>query len=314
MFGVSLAIAAGLAMAAQSRINGQLSVELHDSLLAAVISFGGGLLVLVALVPLLPAMRAGMHRLVAALRDGGLRPWQCLGGVGGAMFVAGQSVTVGVLGVSLFTVGVVAGQTVSGLFVDRMGLGPAGAQRLSLTRVLGAALTLVAVAWSVSGGLNVAGGPGRLWLLSLPVVAGVFVAVQQAINGHVGKASGSALTAALINFTVGTVVLVLAWLISLIVRGGPAAAPENPVLYLGGLVGIAFIALASLVVRWTGVLLLGLSAIAGQLIGSVLLDVFLPAAGRPLSITTLSATALALVAVVIAGMGGRRRWRPRLEQ
>ncbi|SFB32495.1 transporter family-2 protein [Amycolatopsis marina] len=314
MLGVSLAMAAGLAMAAQGRINGALGVELHDALLAAVISFGGGLLVLVAMLPLTRTMRAGLRRLAEALRGGSLSPWQCLGGVGGAMFVAGQSVTVGVLGVSLFTVGVVAGQTVSGLFVDRAGLGPAGAQRLSVTRVLGAVLTLVAVAWSVSGGLNLPGGPGRLWLLALPMVAGVFVAVQQAINGHVGKVSGSALTAALTNFTVGTIVLVLAWLVSLLVSGGPTAAPDNPVLYLGGLVGIVFIALASFVVRLTGVLLLGLAAIAGQLIGSVLLDVFLPAAGHPLTATTVGGTALALVAVVIAGMGGPRERRARLEQ
>jgi transporter family-2 protein len=73
-----------------------------------------------------------------------------------------------------------------------------------------------------------------LWLLALPMVAGVFVAVQQAINGHVGRASRSALTAALTNFTVGTLVLVLAWLVSLLVRDAPTTLPDNPVLYLGG--------------------------------------------------------------------------------
>lgn len=301
-------------MAVQSRINGQLGVELRDSLLAAVISFGGGLVVLFVLLSLTRPMRSGVSRLAGELRNGGLRPWQCLGGVGGAMFVAGQSVTVGVLGVSLFTVSVVAGQTVTGLFVDRAGFGPGGPQRLNVPRVLGAALTLVAVAWSVSGGLTVPGGAATLWLLALPMVAGVFVAVQQAINGHVAAASGSALTAALSNFTVGTAVLVLAWLVSLLLRGAPTALPDNPVLYLGGLVGVVFIALASFVVRWTGVLLLGLAAIAGQLIGAVLLDVFLPAGGRPLSPDTVAGTALALVAVVIAGMGGRRRGRRGLEQ
>jgi transporter family-2 protein len=147
---VAVATASGLTMAVQSRINGQLGIELQDSLLAAVISFGGGLLVLFVLLSLVRPMRTGVRRVASELRSGSLRPWQCLGGVGGAMFVAGQSVTVGVLGVSLFTVGVVAGQTVSGLFVDRAGLGPGGPQRLSVPRVLGAALTLVAVAWSVS--------------------------------------------------------------------------------------------------------------------------------------------------------------------
>ncbi|WP_279587055.1 DMT family transporter [Amycolatopsis arida] len=311
---MALAATSGLAMAAQARINGQLGVELHDGLLAAVISFGGGLLVLLLALVVSAGMRTGVRRIAAAVRGGSLRPWQCLGGVGGAMFVAGQSVTVGVLGVSLFTVGVVAGQTMSGLAVDRAGLGPAGPQALSRPRVLGGLLTLVAVALSVAGGLDLPGGPDGLWLLVLPLVAGALVAVQQAVNGRVGQAAGSPLTAALLNFAVGTAVLVLAWLVSLAVRGGPTGFPDNPVLYLGGLVGIVFIALAALVVRWTGVLLLGLAAIAGQLVGSVLLDALLPAPGSHLTATTLVGTALALLAVGVAGAGGRRRTGPRLEQ
>lgn len=309
--GIFLAIVSGLAMAMQGRINGQLGVELHDSMLAAVISFGGGLLVLLLMLPLSRRMRGGLRNVAAALRGGGLRPWHCVGGLGGAMFVAGQSLTVAALGIALFTVGVVAGQTLSGLFVDWAGLGPAGPQALTWQRAFGAALTVVAVVGAVSGELGHATG---LWLLVLPFAAGICVAVQQAINGRVGAAAGSALTATLLNFVVGTSALVLAWLVSLVVRGGPTGFPHNPVLYLGGLVGIAFIALSSAVVRFTGVLLLGLSAIAGQLIGSVLLDAFLPAAGAVLSASTLIGTCVALLAIGIAATGGRRRPAAALEQ
>jgi transporter family-2 protein len=307
--GVTLAVLSGLAMAAQSRINGQLGAELHDAMLAAVISFGGGLLILFVGLAVLPGMRSGLRRVGAAVRDGGLRPWQCLGGVGGALFVAGQSITVGVVGVALFTVAVVAGQTLSGLVVDRAGLGPAGSQSLTWPRVIGALLTLVAVTWSVSAGL---GGQdsAQLWVLVLPLVAGACVAVQQAVNGHVNIAAGNPLTAALVNFTVGTLVLLLGWLVSLLLRGGPVGLPTNPVLYLGGVVGIVFIALAAVVVRWTGVLLLGLAAIAGQLIGAVLLDALVPAPGEHLTAATLIGTAVALAAVVIAALGSGRGRRP----
>ncbi len=305
MAGVVLALLSGLAMATQGRINGQLGTELRDSMLAAVISFGGGLVLLLLALPVAPKTRAGLRRLADAVRAGRLRPWHCLGGLGGATFVAGQSVTVSVLGVAMFTVGVVAGQTVSSLFVDRAGLGPAGPQALTWPRVLGAVLTLGAVAGSLSGGLGQGGG--SLWLLVLPLAGGAAVAVQQAINGRVNAASGSAMTATLVNFAVGTTALVAGWLVSLIVRGGPVGFPGNPVLYLGGVVGIVFIALASFVVRWTGVLLLGLSAIAGQLVGSVLLDLFLPTHGGHPGAATLIGTGVALVAVVLAGAGGRRR-------
>jgi transporter family-2 protein len=301
--GVGLAVVSGLAMAVQGRVNGQLGSELHDSMLAAVISFGGGLLVLLGVLSLSPKMRLGLRKLREAVRNQTLRPWQLLGGFAGATFVAGQSITVPILGVAMFTVGSVAGQTVSGLLVDRAGLGPAGPQPLTPLRVFGALLTLVAVGGSLSGGFGNHGA--ELWLLALPLVAGVLMAVQQAYNGRVGATSGSAMTATLVNFVTGLSVLLLGWVVSLLLRGGPTAFPHNPVLYLGGLVGILFIALASFVVRWIGVLLLGLSAIAGQLIGAVLLDVFLPAHGEHLATATLVGVAIALVAVGLAALPTR---------
>ncbi|HEV7980239.1 DMT family transporter [Amycolatopsis sp.] len=296
--GVGLAVVSGLAMAVQGRVNGQLGSELHDSMLAAVISFGGGLLVLLVVLSFSPKMRLGLRKLRDAVRNQTLRPWHLLGGFAGATFVAGQSITVPILGVAMFTVGAVAGQTVSGLFVDRAGLGPAGPQPLTPLRVFGALLTLAAVGGSLSGGFGSHGA--GLWLLALPLVAGVLMAVQQAYNGRVGATSGSAMTATLVNFVTGLSVLLLGWVVSLVLRGGPTAFPHNPVLYLGGLVGILFIALASFVVEWIGVLLLGLSAIAGQLIGAVLLDVFVPAHGEHLATATLVGAAIALVAVGIA--------------
>lgn len=302
--GVVLAILSGVAMAAQGRINGQLGAELHDSMLAAVISFGGGLVLLILALPFFTKMRAGIRKVRGAVADRTLKPWHLLGGIGGAVFVAGQSVTVALIGVAMFTVGVVAGQTVSGLFVDKAGLGPAGPQPLTWTRVLGAMLTLAAVLGALSGGVS---GGASLWLLVLPVVAGACMAVQQAVNGRVGAAASNALTAAFVNFVTGTSALLLAWLVSLLLRGGPTAFPHNPLLYLGGLVGIVFISLASFVVQWTGVLLLGLSAIAGQLVGSVLLDVLVPAKGEHLSTPTLVGTGVALVAIVIAAAPVRRR-------
>ncbi|MEC3981836.1 DMT family transporter [Amycolatopsis sp. H20-H5] len=309
--GILLAVASGVTMALQSRVNGRLGTGLHDSFLAAVVSFGGGLLVLTAALPFSTRMRDGLASVRRALLANTLRPWQCLGGIGGAMFVAGQSITVPVLGVALYTVGVVAGQTVSGLFVDRAGLGPAGPQPLTWPRVLGAVLTLGAVAGSLSGGLGAGGG--QWWLFALPLVAGALTAVQQAVNGRVGEAAeGSAFSATWVNFAVGTAVLVLAWFVSLAVRGGPTAVPTNPVLYLGGLIGIVFIALASFVVRWIGVLLLGLAAIGGQLIGALLLDLFAPEPGAHVSTATLVGTAVALGAIAVAGLpfGGAKRALP----
>lgn len=312
--GVLLALGCGVGMAVQSRVNGELGHQLDDSLAAAVVSFGGGLLLLLPILAVSANLRAGVGRAVAAVRTGVLRPWHFVGGVSGAVFVTGQSLTVAVLGVAMFTVGVVAGQTVSGLFVDRAGLGPGDARPFTWPRVAGAVLMLVAVGTALAGDLAQQAHPERVWLLILPLVAGTGMAVQQAFNGRVGAVARSPLTASVVNFTAGTTVLVGAWLVSLAVSGAPSAWPGNPLLYLGGIIGIVFIALAAVIVSWVGVLVFGLASIAGQLIGSVLLDLLVPATEAQLRTSTLVGCAVALVAIVLAGLGGRGARHARLEQ
>ncbi|MEU6073105.1 DMT family transporter [Micromonospora sp. NPDC047074] len=298
--GVGLATASGVAVAVQSRINGELGVRLADGIAAAVVSFGLGLLVLLVLVPATPGGRRGLTTLRGALTAGTLRPWQCLGGMCGAFLVAAQGLTIGTLGVAVFTVAVVAGQSGSSLAVDRAGIGPGGRQGVTPQRLAGAALTVVAVLLAVGDRL---GDPGTLGLALLPLLAGVGIAWQQAVNGRVRMASGSALTATLVNFTVGMVTLLVAFAVDIALRGWPAGSPPaEPWLYLGGPIGIVFIAIAAAIVSFTGVLLLGLATIAGQIVGAVLLDLLLPtAASRPDAVTLLGA-ALTLVAVIVAAV------------
>jgi bacterial/archaeal transporter family-2 protein len=104
------------------------------------------------------------------------------------------------------------------------------------------------------------------------------------------------------------VVLLAAFAVSLALRGLPGGVlPAEPWLYLGGPIGVTFIAVAAAVVRLTGVLLLGLATVAGQVVGAVLLDLLLPAAASRPDATTLIGAALTLVAVAIAALGGRLR-------
>ncbi|KAB1111371.1 DMT family transporter [Micromonospora aurantiaca] len=303
--GVGLATASGVMVAVQSRINGELGVRLADGIAAAVVSFGVGLLILLVLVPATPGGRRGLAALRGALRSGALRPWQCLGGVCGAFLVATQGLTIGALGVAVFTVAVVAGQSGSSLLVDRAGIGPAGRQPVTPNRLIGAVLTVLAVLLAVGDRL---GDPHALALALLPLAAGVGIAWQQAVNGRVRAAAGSAMTATLVNFTVGTAALLVTFAVDLAVRGRPAGAfPDEPWLYLGGPLGIVFIALAAALVRFTGVLLLGLATIAGQIVGAVLLDLVLPTAASHPGLDTLLGAALTMVAVLVAAFGPTRR-------
>ncbi|TDB77207.1 DMT family transporter [Micromonospora sp. KC721] len=299
--GVGLATASGVAVAVQSWINGELGVRLADGIAAAVVSFASGLLVLLVLVPAVPAGRRGLRELRAALGGGTLRPWQCLGGVCGAFLVATQGLTIGALGVAVFTVAVVAGQSASSLAVDRAGVGPAGRQRVTTARVAGAVLTVLAVLLAVGDRLA---DPGALALAPLPLLAGMGIAWQQAVNARVRDAAGSALTATLVNFSVGMVALLATLAVEMAVRGRPGGVlPGEPWLYLGGPIGIVFIAVAAALVRFTGVLLFGLATIAGQVIGAVLLDLLLPTAASHPGPAALAGAALTLVAVLIAALG-----------
>ncbi|SHG51131.1 DMT family transporter [Streptoalloteichus hindustanus] len=300
--GLAAALGIGLVMSVQSRINGELGRRLGDGIGAAVVSFGGGLVLLVVLVSAMPSGRRGIARVRDALRGGALRPWQCLGGVCGAFFVVSQGLAVATLGVALFTVAVVAGQAGSSLLVDRVGVGPAGPQPVTLPRVLGAGLAVASVLVAVSGRL---GEPSGWALAALPALAGAAMAWQQAVNGRVRVAAGASLPPTLVNFLTGTVALLVALAVDLAVRGFPGALPGDWWLYLGGPLGIVFIASAAAVVRLTGVLVLGLGSVAGQLVGAVLLDVFAPAPGQAADTATFVGTGLTLVAIVLAILPGR---------
>ncbi|MGH3796157.1 MAG: DMT family transporter [Pseudonocardiaceae bacterium] len=313
--GIAVAVGIGMAMAVQARINGELGRRIDDGLVAALLSFLGGLVLLVLLAAALPQMRTGLRRVGEALRDRRLRPYQLLGGIFGAFLVACQGLTVAAVGVAVFTVAVVAGQAASSLLVDRAGVGPGGPQAVTVNRMVGAALALAAVVLAVSDRI---GAPRALWLVVLPALAGVGIAWQQAVNGRVGAAArderyplSAMLPAALVNFGVGMLALVLVTAVELLIRGLPGPLPGQPWLYLGGPLGVLIIGAAAVIVPITGVLLLGLGAVAGQLVGALLLDWFVPAGDGHLTVTTLIGTALTLLAVLVTALPTALPGRPR---
>jgi len=70
---------------------------------------------------------------------------------------------------------------------------------------------------------------------------------------------------------------------------------------------VIFIAMAAWLVPIIGVLLFALVSIAGQLIGSLALDLILPTPGSQVTGTLIAGVLLALVAVLIAARARGRR-------
>lgn len=296
-------IGAGAGLATQSRVNGELGARLEHGMLAALISFCVGLVVLAGLLAVSPGSRAGVRRLVGVIRDGSMPWWYATTGLLGAFLVATQGLVVGTLGVALYTVGVVAGQTMSGLAVDRMGLGGLAKKHITAPRVIGALLALVAVGLALVGTGELEGA----WLIVLPFIAGFLQSLQQAMGGLVQRHSGSAIAQAVSNFLVGTVALALFVLVQTIAGVRAQPLPSEPWLYIGGVLGIVFIALMSVAVHHLGVLTMGLGVICGQVVTSVLLDLALPA-GHTVTVWSLLGAGLTIAAV---GVSAIRRPRVR---
>lgn len=298
---VPLMLLAGTAIAVQSEVNGRLAGALGEGpragIAAAVISFGTGLLLLVVLTASSPAQRRRAAALVDGLRSGGIRPVELVGGLMGAFLVSTQGITVGTIGVALFSVALTAGQSVSSLVVDHLGFGPAGHQALSVPRAVAATFAVAAVLLGTGSRLADEVSVQLVVFALLAFVAGAGSAVQQALNGRVSRHVGPWVTT-LNNFVVGWVALLVALVLSLLLDGRLDGLPATWWLYLGGAIGVVFIWLAALLVRVHGVLVLGLSMIAGQVVGAQAIEALV--AEEAVGAAGYAASGLTVLGVLLA--------------
>ncbi len=302
-----LAALAGALMTVQGRVNSALSIRIDNSYVAATISFGSGLLILCIIMLASRRTRTGLRLLTDHIKTGAF-PWTfTLAGAVGAAYVLSQGLVIGITGVALFAIAFISGLAVGGLLLDLWGIGPAGRRPITLTRLGGAALALVA------GCVALVGQPTTTvsYLpLVLPAGLGLFVAWQQAANGRVAVVAQTPWTATFLNFMVGTGVLVVAVAIrAFVVSPSPAlptSFPSEPWLYVGGASGVIFIAIFAIVVRSIGVLLMSLGSVAGQLVMAVILDVTFPSQHQ-LGVATIVGTVLTLAAAGIAAIPRRHK-------
>ena len=293
-----MAFTAGVAIAVQVFVNGHLGRRLGSPELAAAVNNT----VACTVLGLLGASIGAVGRAVRRLRAGGgtqLRPWQVLAGINGGFFLVVAVTAAPRVGVALVTVATVCGQTAGSLIVDRVGMGPSGVKPLTAPRIAGVLLALAAVALGAAGALRTAHDPA-IGLLCLAVLAGAGVAVQQAALGHVARATGEPIVAGAWNVGVGMVVLAI---VALIASGGhtPHGWSAPPIDWVGGVLagGVAFT--MARVVAILGVLRLTLAIVAGQSLGSVVLDIVSPARGETITVVTLLSVLLTLAAVTISG-------------
>jgi transporter family-2 protein len=287
-----LAATAGAAIAVQVRLNAEFGVRIGSGLVAAAVSFAGGLLVAGAVACTSPRARSAAR----SLKHAPAVPWWTyLGGLGGALFMTVAVLATPSLGVAVVSIAAIAGQLAGGLAADHVGL-PGTRRVITQTRIVGAAVALVAVAVGcLNDDLFHTGGLG---MTGVVMAAGATIAVQAALNGRLRTAS-SAAVATTINFVVGLAALALV-LLALAVAGGQKTGPwpANPLLYTGGVLGAMVIGAMAISVAIVGVLRMTLLIVGGQLAAAAALDAGLPS-GPGFNVQLLVGAALVVVAVAI---------------
>jgi transporter family-2 protein len=300
-----LAIFVGALTAVQSRLNGQLSKDIHNGIASAIISNGIGWFILFILCFGLKEERAGLANIWKSIKSGDLKRWEIVGGMGGGFFLASQSITVPKLGVAIFTIATVGGQTVASLIVDKIGLSPAGKKRITVPRVFSAILVLFAVTVAVFPDLSHA--KFSIIAVAVTIFVGVVMSFQQALNGRVNVVARRPLATAFLNFLMGTLVLAIALTINLGNGGTIGHLPTNPWIYLGGPVGVIFISISAFSVKRMGILNFALSSVTGQLVGALALDWLAPAANTSVNSYLITGVLMTLGSILLARYFEKRK-------
>ena len=306
-----LAALSGLMIALQARANGELSQRLNNGLEAALVSFGSGLIIIAVIAVFNPAIKEGIKNLRSAVANKEIARWKLLAGALGGSFVAIQTHIVPLIGVAIYSVASIAGQTAISLVVDRIGMTGGGKKLISRRRVAAAVLTVLAVFVSVFDRIDAKNL--SLFAVVLGCIAGAVVGVQRALNGQINEHSHQSFTTSLLNFITGTSLLVI------LILGGVLLGkielvplPTGPWwIYTGGTIGVIYIAFTSTIVQHLGVLTFTLFSVGGQLVASLVIDLISPTNGVDVSAYLVTGIVMTYLGVIAGGVSSSRVQKPK---
>jgi transporter family-2 protein len=308
-----LATISGVMIALQARANGELSHRLDNGVEAALISFGSGLLIIALIALFSPAIKEGARNLRGAVSRRELPRWTLFAGALGGTFVGIQTHVVPVIGVAIYSVASIAGQTAASLLVDRLGITGGGKKQITARRLAAAAFTVFAVFISVYD--RIEASDLAIFAVFLAGVAGAVVGVQRALNGQINEHSHQSFTTSLLNFIMGTTFLTIFLTLLLFFSDTKISPlPAGPWwIYTGGVIGVIYIAFTSKIVQHLGVLTFTLFSVGGNLLGSLLIDLILPTDGVRVSWYLVIGIAMTYLGVIVGGVNNSQS-RKQLKQ
>ncbi len=305
-----LAALSGAMIALQARANGELSHRLDNGLQAALVSFGSGLLIIFVITLFNSTIKEGIKNLRTAVANKEIARWKLFAGALGGSFVAIQTQIVPLIGVAIYSVASIAGQTAMSLVVDRIGLTGGGKKLISPRRVLAAVLTVLAVLVSVWDRIDA--NNLSMFAVTAGGIAGAIVGIQRALNGQINEYSHQSFTTSLLNFITGTSFLLILIVAGLILgRNELSPLPSGPWwIYTGGVIGVIYIAFTSTIVQHLGVLTFTLFSVGGQLVGSLIIDLVSPTDGVSVSAYLVTGIVMTYAGVIAGGVGSSRVKKP----
>ena len=305
-----LAALSGVMIAMQARVNGELSHRLNNGLQAALVSFGSGLLIIAIITPFSGQIKEGIRNLRSAIANKEIARWKLFAGALGGSFVAIQTQIVPLIGVAIYSVASIAGQTAMSLVVDRIGLTGGGKKLISIRRVLAAFLTVFAVLVSVWDRIDA--NNLSMFAVTAAGIAGAIVGVQRALNGQINEYSHQSFTTSLLNFIMGTSFLFVLIIAGIIVgKSHLTPLPMGPWwIYTGGTIGVIYIAFTSTIVQHLGVLTFTLFSVGGQLVGSLIIDLVSPTDGVSVSAYLVTGIVMTYAGVIAGGVSSSRVRKP----
>lgn len=308
-----LAAISGVMIALQARANGELSHLIGNGVQAALVSFGSGLAIIAVIALFNPAIKAGAANLRGAITRKELPKWTLFAGALGGSFVAVQTHIVPLIGVAIYSVASIAGQTAASLVVDRIGLTGGGKKHITPRRIGAALFTVFAVFISVFDRLDAQNL--SIFAVILGCIAGAIVGIQRALNGQINEHSHQSFTTSLLNFIMGTAFLVI--FLFMLIALGPTELVSLPAgpwwIYTGGVIGVIYIAFTSTIVQHLGVLTFTLFSVGGQLVGSLIIDFYSPTEGVQVSAYLVTGIVMTYCGVLVGGVNNSQS-RKRLNQ
>ena len=305
-----LAALSGVLISLQTRANGELSHLINNGLEAALVSFGSGLIIILIITPFNPHIKEGISNLRASVARKEIARWKLLAGALGGSFVAIQTQVVPLIGVAIYSVASIAGQTAMSLIVDRIGLTGGGKKLISPRRLSAAFITVLAVLVSVLDRIN-ANNLSKIAVIG-GCVSGALVGFRSALNGEINEHSHQSFTTSLLNFISGTTFLIILMVSGLIFgKIHLSPLPAGPWwIYTGGVIGVVYIAFISTIVQHLGVLTFTLFSVGGQLFSSLIIDLVSPTDGVRVSAYLVTGIVMTYLGVIAGGVSSSRVKKP----